>query len=121
MWERHFPGCTSEFMDIFGTELPTLQDVAKWKATWVESTDNCTTITGNASNLLASPGIREHIHQTCFSLGIHPYYWEYWKERTYQNYDDYDYSCNEGEIIITPKCSFYYDSHLIMFKMAWDI
>lgn len=107
MWEKKFPGYTDDAIEIFGTDHPTIQQVAIWKSSWVEHTNNVVNVYDNPLDLINLPGTKGKILTLCHDLNIHPYFWDFWKDKK--------------PIDIEYKCSFYNPEHLIMFKLAWGL
>lgn len=115
-WEKQYPGCSTQFEEVFGTKNPSIKQVSEWKNTWNESTKYYMPIEGHQSYVaVVSPGLKEEIHQTCYRIGIHPYFWDYWIKRNTYQVNDFN-TFTEVE----PRASFYFEEHLIMFKLAWQ-
>ena len=70
-WEMKNPGFIEDVVNIFGSDNPSSKEVAAWKESWRETTSYRMNIEGFDSILyIASPGIRELIHQVCCDIGI---------------------------------------------------
>lgn len=115
-WEKLYPGCSDQFEEIFGTRNPSVSQVSSWKDTWNTTTKYFMVIDGKQpSDIVVRPGIKEKIYQTCHEIGIHPYFWDYWIKRIACPDDPTWYITIDAE----PRASFYFEEHLIMFKLAW--
>ena len=116
MWERNFPGIGDQLGEIFNTQMPTPKQIAEWKMTWYETTPYQMKIVDRPINELISPsGTKEEVYQLTKSLGIHPYFWEFWNDRREEEGDPWDIP----QVVLTPTISFYYEEHHVMFKLAW--
>ena len=112
MYERQFPGSVADIGKIFGTELPSPKEVSEWKCNWVEKTENRFIINKN-DNFYDDGNIdRVKCHKVCKHIGVHPYFWEHW--RAHNNSQEYDH------LKIASQISFFFEEHLIMFKLAWE-
>ncbi|SRR6056297_924350 len=120
-WEKLYPGCGDEFGEIFGTQMPTPKEVATWKMGWIETTPYQFVVTDRGVNeMLMTPGVKEDIFQLASSLGIHPYFWEFWKHRETRKETQGLFDHEEFDVVVLyPTVSFFYEEHHVMFKMAW--
>lgn len=93
LYERQYPGCKQEILEVFG-HLPTTAQVAEWKATWTD--------TGTIVELDRPVVIRE----VCAKANIHPFFYQQLTSGKY------------GPRKSTKRICFYKDPHAIMFKIA---
>jgi|TARA_R110000851_G_scaffold294323_1_gene449003 hypothetical protein len=111
LWEKKFPGCTSEFKEIFGCDLPTPTQLAKWKLTWGGAEATTMTINHTDQRVSSLPrryvDIKTTIAATAEDMGIHPYYYDFINLR------------DAAAFGVKPAISFYKKEHLVLFKLAW--
>jgi hypothetical protein len=110
LWEKKFPGCTAEFVEIFGCYLPTPTQLAKWKLTWGGAPANTMSINykGNRdATLHRYADMKTTVAATAEDMGIHPYYYDFINLR------------HEVSTGVEPAISFYKKEHLVLFKLAW--
>ena len=110
LWEKKFPGCTAEFVEIFGCDLPTHPQLAKWKLTWGGAPANTMDINYKCNPRVRSftrnADLKAAVDATAGDMGIHPYYYDFIRLRT-------------DNLEVQPAVSFYKQEHFIMFKLAW--
>jgi len=118
-WERFYPGCTEDIVEIFGTARPNIGRVAKWKNKWYQTTPYQFALSGVDYEWGHKPNdkIKEEIEVTARRVGIHQYFWDFYVARCVDRVD-------HGTSIthtttMTPTVSFYKEEHLVMFKLAW--
>lgn len=118
MWERKFPGCIQDFQRTFGSALPSPKVVAEWKNTWNETSPYVYELSFNALSATTETAAKSNIYAVTERLGIHPYFWEYSKRRQpflHQNKQ----MVSTNTVFVTPIVTFFYEEHLVMFKLAW--
>jgi len=115
-WERLYPGCSEQFGEVFGTQCPKPSDVAEWKNTWRESTPYFVKIAMKPQAYVDNSQIKLDINEVCQSLGIHPYFWDYYKEV----WSEADETGSNFFTYVSPRVSFYFEEHAVMFKLGWD-
>jgi len=124
LWEAKFPGCTDDFLEVFGSREPTVKQVSLWKQSWFEDTPN-TFLIGNlraADIFNANANVKERIHTLADQCGIHPYFYEFWtrmRNVVGQDINPYDPGVDAHITQVDPLISFYKEEHLVMFKLAW--
>lgn len=99
VWNIRYPNCMDDITEIFDGQVPSVKEVAKWKCTWNQTTSNMIEI-GHSTIQLGRHG---QFGNTCEQCGIHPYLWD-----------------TVTTDHLTKMVSFYYEEHLIMFKLAWQ-
>jgi hypothetical protein len=114
-WERKFPGCTDEFRKLFGVELPSPHAVAIWKNSWNERSPHVLELDRKRIQGNYTADLRAEIYAVTERLGIHPYFWEFVKR-----HDEVESTLPfVPKTVVTPTVTFYYEEHLVMFKLGW--
>jgi hypothetical protein len=93
-WQTQHADTMDDIAVIFGQSYPTLREVSIWKTSWYDSTTNTFKLEHNFS--------RVKIRNVCNQCGIHSYFWDAFT----------DTNGNK-------QVSFYYEEHLVMFKLTW--
>jgi len=113
-----FPGCGKEFDEIFGTQLPEVRQVARWKNKWMETTPYQFVINNKIDTTLSNYSLKKRINDVCNKAGIHPYFWEFRERHKTQKHTDGVFDDLGYEVItLQPLVSFYKGEHLVMFKL----
>jgi hypothetical protein len=116
IYERQYPGSVDDIGKIFNTHLPTPKEVGEWKTSWVTTTPSKLVISNDLSFYYSPDIYKAKCHVVAKQLGIHPYFWEYWHAKEGRR----NISGDDDMIGVNGNISFFFDEHLIMFKLAWD-
>lgn len=128
-WEKKYPSCTEQIVEVFD-KIPSVKEVAKWKEGWVDVANNEFCI-GSSIGLHYNTKLLTYddIKKITLNLGIHPYFWDT-RLRTelhdeggidIEGYDITGKKVKFGSYYETKTMvSFFYEEHLIMFKLAWQ-
>lgn len=111
-WEQAYPGSRAAFKEIFGVETPSLDMTTRWALKWQPESENRVILLEYNKGRL---GLKEKVADLCQHLKIHPLLWDY--QTRFEKVVREDNNVVERTF---PQAVFYYDEHMIMFKLAWE-
>lgn len=117
-WERKFPGFTDDVGKIFGTHFPTPYEVGKWKDSWTETSPYYVTVKTDITAYRNYSQKKLSVNKICSELGIHPYFWSYYRKSWRETITDQD-GKPRTVTFLSPRVSFYFEEHAVMFKLGY--
>jgi hypothetical protein len=122
LWERKFPGSIAEIATIFGTELPTVAEIATWRSSWNDRPHNQMQLgRESAASLTAAyyphTSMSAKVEQLAEKLNIHPYFYILWSKEWTSEVTE----VSPGRRRTSAMIKFYFPEHLTMFALAWDL